>query len=119
LCVRKEYKVVLLNGKAAHLLPGAALHKVSPATKFSTYPHTDIKVFAELCVQILKAWNHDSIVHGLMRVDIMQSSKGNLVLNEFESFEANYYSCNHCEEAQVSQFLVEFWKGELNNLFGC
>ena len=108
-----------MNGKAVHLLPTAAVHKATPAIKFSTYPHSEIKIFAEHCVRLLKAWNPDSIVHGLMRVDVMQSSNGNLVLNEFESFEANYYSSNHSEEAAVSQFLAEFWKRELDYFFSC
>jgi len=105
-----------LNGKAVHLLPTSALHHASPSKRFSTYPHTHLKAFAETCVKILGEWNCCSIVHGLVRVDIMQTKDGNFVLNEFESFEANYYSKSHTNEAIVEQFLCEFWKNELLSL---
>jgi len=114
---RKEYKVVLLGEKVVHLLPASALHHATPATKFSSYPHTELKAFAQTCVRILRQWSRPSITHGLMRVDIMQTKRGNLVLNEFESFEANYYSSIHSEEFHVMQFLTEFWTQEMHRMF--
>jgi hypothetical protein len=36
-----------------------------------------------------------------------------MIVNEFESFEANFYSNNHCDEMHVSSFLTEFWLQEI------
>ena len=103
--------MVLLNGKSSHILPKAAAHNPSPSKPFSTAEA--LMRFAETSVRILKRNCKTSLVHGLMRVDIMQTVDGNMIVNEFESFEANFYSNNHCDEMHVSSFLTEFWMQEI------
>ena len=110
---RKEYKVVLLNGKVSHLLPRSAQHNAAPAKAFSTPPHKSLFAFAELCVQVLKSTSKGHMLHGLCRADIMQTLDGNFTLNEFESFEANYGG-SFAEESGVSTFLDDFWAHELS-----
>ena len=55
-----------------------------------------------------------AIVDGsIIRVDIFQNSLGNLVVNEFESLEAAYYSRSGVNEAKVATTMTVFFSNEL------
>ena len=79
---RKEYKVVVLGGKPAHICPTAK----GVAKAFSTPP--EIMQFAEDAVKELKKARPATIDDGLLRVDIMSTRDNRMVVNEFESLEA-------------------------------
>lgn len=89
----KEYKVVVLNGSAKYLAYNTHRHGVA----FSSKPHKKLFDFAESAVQQLKASNPSSIIDMLVRVDIFQTYRGDFVVNEFESLEADYFASEHCQ----------------------
>jgi hypothetical protein len=108
---RKEYKVVVLNGKASHILPQDAGVRLGSkaARSFSSYPHEKLFRFAELAVEMLSKRCKGSHTRGLMRVDIMQTLGRNLIVNEFESLEAIYLSASPSETTDTQHFLREYW----------
>ena len=107
LCNRKEYRVVLLNGKASHLANVG--YNPSPQKAFSRHPHTELFSFAEQSLVILKDRCPSSIVDGLVRVDVMCTDNGDMVVNEFESLEADHGGTID-EEFAVSTFLTNHWE---------
>ena len=110
---RKEYKVVVLNGRASHVIPQCANGVTCPgkAFKFATKT-TDLFHFAETAVRCLSKRCPASIDAGLIRVDIMETFSGNLIVNEFESLEAVFEPSGHeCGEvgARLREFLLTYW----------
>jgi len=86
-----EYKCVLFNGRRQYLA-----HNCSRiGTSYSDYPHHDLFDFAELAVNRLAAEVPAAILDSLVRVDIFRKKNGSLVVNEFESFEADHYTGAH------------------------
>ena len=75
--------------------------------------------FAEAAVQKLDKACPGSITDGMIRVDIMQLCTGEMVVNEFESLEANYSSetrkAHEFEFATIS-FYESFWHTTLLRL---
>jgi hypothetical protein len=110
---RKEYKVVVINQRALYL----ANHHKKIGTSYSKFPHTALLNFAENAVVQLKLNCPSTITDGLVRVDIFKNANDELVVNEFESLEACYYSkkdSSFTAEADVSTFLREkYWKNKL------
>jgi len=92
---RREYKVVMFN-KHSQYIAGISQH-ASPARAFigsrdgSKYW---IYKFAENAVRELEKCCPEAITDGLLRVDIFQTAENKLVVNEFESLEANI-SCKN------------------------
>ena len=53
-----------------------------------------------------------SLTAGLIRVDIMETSAGNLIVNEFESLEAVFEPSGHESGevgARLREFLLTYW----------
>jgi hypothetical protein len=115
---RKEYKVIVLNGIASHILPQKANGISCPGLAFSS--KKELFLFAESAVRCLKQNRPGSLVEGLMRVDIMQSSGGNMVVNEFESLEAIYEPSDR-EAAdvmsRVQRFMFSHWLNTIEREF--
>jgi hypothetical protein len=65
----------------------------------------------------LKRNNPSAIVDGLVRVDVMCTRDGRLIVNEFESLEAGYQasSSSFNYEAFVFDFLTDYWSVQINN----
>jgi hypothetical protein len=108
---RKEYKVVVLNGKVSHMLPQDAGVRLGGKNvkSFSTYPHTQLFRFAELAVEMLSKRCKGSHTRGIMRVDVMQTLNGNMIVNEFESLEALYMSTYPSQTSATEYFLRDYW----------
>ena len=73
-------------------------------------------------MEALKGSSSDKFVlDGLVRIDIMMSNDGNLVLNEFEGIEAVYFSADEVQERTVDCFLEKYWEEKIydciTNLF--
>ena len=77
----------------------------------ATASHEALFRFAEAAVKSLSQRSPGTIVDGLVRVDIMETDKGNWVVNEFESLEAIYEppSRDACIVASVNSFLINYW----------
>ena len=110
---RKEYKVVVLAGKASHIIPQRANGIVCPGKEFQFLKlSNDLLNFAEMAVACLEKGCRGSQVRGLIRVDIMKTAKGNLVVNEFESLEAVYeppHDASAVHASCVKLFLMGYW----------
>jgi len=74
---------VLVNYKAKYVAYNCFKH----GKAYSVYPHTTILNFAEQAVIALSQKCPSAILGGLVRVDIFQRANGQLVVNEFESFD--------------------------------
>lgn len=85
----KEYKCVVFNGKREYVAYNCNRSK-NPA--YSEYPHNRILDFAESAVKVLAKKCPAAIVDTMVRVDVFQRADGKLVVNEFESFEADHHT---------------------------
>lgn len=98
----KEYKTVMLDGKAMYMFAkDSAKHHA-----FST--EAEIFKFAEDALRILKTNRRGTIADGLVRVDVMERNDGKLIVNEFEGFEA-LFAKKGANEAAVHDCLRKFW----------
>ena len=60
-----------------------------PRISFAKF-NPELKLFAEESIAELRKNCPESLTSGLVRVDIMQSDDGHMVVNEFESLEADH-----------------------------
>ncbi len=54
-----------------------------------------------------------TLTNYLVRVDIMQKSSGNMIVNELESFEAAFESANGQQTHATNAFVKIFWESVL------
>lgn len=115
---RKEYKVVMLDGVAqyvASILNHDKRKSQGGINKaFSFYPHARLFKFAEDAVEVAKQ-TIPLISDGLFRVDIFETINGSLVVNEFESLEADFPS-GHLSAGgsdTVNTFLISYWSRKI------
>jgi hypothetical protein len=121
---RKEYKVVLAEGKAVYLASIAGHNKrqsIGGINKsFSVRPHDALMEFAEQIVLDAKYACPHMIMDGLVRVDIFEKLDHTFVVNELEGFEANYYAGNNTDEILyhgVTDFLRTYWSQKIVHCF--
>jgi hypothetical protein len=121
-CLRnkREYKVVHIPSQNIQYIAHASTPKYSRA--FSTSPHERILQFARQAVEHFKLMCPHAITHQLFRVDIMQTEDGSLVVNEFESIDANFVpnfgassTSARSYEFRVKTFISNFWKEQLES----
>jgi len=103
---RREAKVVCLNGEPLFV---ANIDARKMGTSFSKHPHLLLFDFVRRALGELKVRQPQSLLDGLVRVDVFHSSNNGLVVNEFESLEANFYSKQHLNELMVEDFLERYW----------
>jgi hypothetical protein len=106
---RKEYKVIVCNGRASHILPQKANGASARGVGFSESPHHGVLRFAEAMVLQLDHVCPGTMTDYLLRVDIMQKCTGSLIVNEVESFEAAFESANPTETNATNAFVRSFW----------
>jgi hypothetical protein len=75
----------------------------------------DILNFATAAVALLRARCPYCLATFFMRVDVMQRDDGQLLVNEFESFEAAASGPVAHEEA-TDRYLTEFWLHQLSSV---
>ena len=83
----------------------------SPSKGFSEEPHTRLRHFAEHAIAELNVNCPSAITDGLVRVDIFENAYKELVVNEFESLEAVYYS--KLGQASMHSMLVVYWERKI------
>lgn len=106
-----EVKVIFLGCKFSHIADVGKNTKHS-LPNFST---NEIVEFASASLQLLRDTLGYSIVDGLVRVDVFQSNSGHLVVNEFESLDANYECRKVAYNNATVLFLARYWEGKLLN----
>jgi hypothetical protein len=108
---RIEYKVILINGcPKYHATKGNGV-------SFLVLP--DLYNFAIKAIELLRKNCKSAILDGLVRVDIM-SYKNVMIVNEFESLEANYYGNGNRQnnlESEVTIFLQQYWFCQLESQY--
>ena len=103
---RREMKVVCLNCEPMYV---ANIEAMKFGWSFSKHPHTILFDFVRRALRELKIRQPQSLLDGLVRVDVFNSSNHGLVVNEFESLEANFYSKHHQNQMMVESFLERYW----------
>jgi hypothetical protein len=109
---RQEYKVVVFNEEVQFVTANA--RRARPSISFSKRPHYKLIQFAQDAVQDLKKSCPEFLCDGLVRVDIFQNENGDMIVNEFESLGANYYT-NNDVDMLFSQKLVHYWELKLTD----
>lgn len=111
---RKEMKIVCLNGIPQYICASTSKRSSDGVNrKISSDPHTELFDFAHRAIRQYLKYCPYAIVDGLFRVDIMQRADESFVVNEFESFEAAYYSRDDRKEALVHSYLEKYWFDKL------
>lgn len=112
---KKEYRVVVLGGKAEYVvnLQNGAKGVVNKA--FSLAPHKGLFKFVQTSVRMLKRACPATLSDCVLRVDVFQRADLRLVVNEFESLEARIYATKHDKDESAAQMWVAyFWHKELH-----
>jgi hypothetical protein len=109
---RREYKVVIFDETVQYL--SCNPKQAKPNKSFSKKPHKALFEFAHQAVQDLKRSCPEFISDGLVRVDIFQDKYGDLVVNEFESLEATYYSLS-IEDMLLKEKLTDYWISKIQS----
>lgn len=110
---RKEYKVVYIPSKNIQYVVSRTARCGSGAS-FSVRPHTRLFDFVKSAVGIFRHRCPYAITDGLFRVDVFQTKLGKLVVNEFESLDASYYSTERGDSSfVVTNFLRQYWLSKL------
>jgi hypothetical protein len=105
-----EYKVIVLNGTSKYICPPYQQHGGKETRAFTKTGRCrqDILDFAEIAVRRLHVACPSALTEFLVRVDIMESNEGNMIVNEFESFEAMFQT-SASEEVKTQSFLIDHW----------
>jgi len=109
---RKEYKVVVLDGEASHIIPQCANGITCEGVAFTHSSTMDVMRFAEIAVMCLSKRCIGSQTSGLIRVDVMETRDKNLIVNEFESLEAVFETPLNAGaevESHLKLFLLTYW----------
>jgi hypothetical protein len=113
---RKEYKVVMFDEKVQYL--GYNPYKRKNCFAFSKRPHEKLFAFAQEALLDLKTSCNDFISDGLVRVDIFINKSGDMVVNEFESLEANYHAhgisnAENIKNTILTEKLIKYWYNKI------
>ena len=104
-----EVKVVFL-GKSY-------LHIASRKKNLKPFKSSHIVNFASKMLKEISMKLPHLICDGLIRVDVFKSNEGHLVVNEFESLEANYESGNPKGDSLVVDYLTKYWECKMLECF--
>ena len=109
---RRENKVVLLNGEATYIasISTGSNKRSSGGTNKQFGDYDSLLQFANEAVRRFVTNVPFAIIDGLFRVDIFQTQEGRLVVNEFESLEANYSSKKEDMQFRTYDFLIKYWE---------
>lgn len=102
-----------LNGVAKYLCSSSTT-RGKQSHSFTKPPHTRLFAFVQEVLRTVQDNCPAAIITGsIVRVDVFENSKGNLVVNELESLEAAYYSACSAKESYISDAMTEFFTTEL------
>ena len=125
---RKEYKVCILSnpytGEERKPFLCTHPHQIHQDDGYAFIDKYDRAKLFEFAKHAKAAYekNIGPLTYPLFRVDFMRLQHGKMVVNEFESLEAQVYSATlgqskrAAEDALTQQFLEEFWELELDKI---
>jgi len=105
----KEVKLIFLGGEFHHIMSCSMSNVV---TRLHGFCDNDLISFATAAIRHLSE-HSEYILDGLVRVDIFKNNEGNLVVNEFESLEARYFTGNASVHGNCCTFLEKYWKKKI------
>ena len=82
---------------------------------FSQHPHVRLFGFVQEVVAFFKSNCPYAITEQLFRVDVFQNSNGDLVVNEFESLDADFHVSGKSSrdwESEVHDYIRSFWTSQ-------
>ena len=111
---RREYKVVSLNNVPTYVATIATgKNKKSIGGVNKSFASTDeLLSFAAEAIERFRLNAPFAVTDGLLRVDIFQDATGQMVVNEFESLDANYSASPELMMATHS-FLIKYWENKI------
>ena len=109
---RSEVKIVFLNRQFSHICSSSSslIKKNLPG-----FSQIQLVAFATEALNLLPV--DEYVLDGLTRVDIFKSNDGTLVVNEFESLEAGYFTTNGPALHSLQCFLQSYWEGKIYDCF--
>lgn len=107
-----EVKMVYLNLEFSHFASSPSRNQ---ATRLRGFNDDDLVSFGHTVLERLVSNSLDQvyILDGLVRIDIFKDNNGELVLNEVESLEAGYQTCDASSCARVDDFLHIYWERKI------
>jgi len=106
-----EYKVVLFNG-FARFVSSSKGSRDPERPKLNQY---DLRKFAETAIRTLQAVVPHCIADGLVRVDVFTDTAQGMVVNEFESLEANWHVNRDSDVNAMNADLITYWTTRFSN----
>ena len=113
---RKEYKVVYIPSKNIIYVSSLSSSCGNGKKAFSFGDHSSLFAFVKTAVHSFQVECPYAICDGLFRVDVFMNQSNQLVVNEFESLEATYYSSREKDQTSVTSFLKDYWLSKLASL---
>lgn len=114
---RKEYKIVSLNQVPTYIASIASgRNKQSGCGINKAFAKTDdLLAFAEEAIRRFRLHAPYAITDGLLRVDVFQDVNGKMVVNEFESLDAEYGCSSYDARYQnaAHSFLAKYWEKKM------
>ncbi len=111
---RREMKVFAINGEPCYKcnIPGTESKRSATGVNEAFVDTSDERLmcFVKKSIKVAQASCPYLLKSGLFRVDVFQKANGELVVNEFESLEANHNSKKMGDELFVGDFLTKYWK---------
>jgi len=109
----KEYKVIYIPSWNIQYVQ----HIKGKGCAFSSAPHDRLFTFVKFVVEMFKSKCTSAITNQLFRVDVFQNQDNELIVNEFESIDADFTAAGFSGSvectARVANFLEEFWFEQL------
>ena len=100
-----EVKLVFLNKQYSHMVSSdSKLIRMS----LRGFKESELIAFAKETLDLLP--EDEYILDGMVRVDIFRNDDGYLVLNEFESLEATYFTKSVTRKGNLEDFLEAYWE---------
>lgn len=116
---RKEYKVIVLAGAPIYVasIQGSGNKRSTDGTNRSFSNQDGLLEFTKHSLERILSRIPYAITDGLFRVDIFQNIHGQLVVNEFESLDANYDG-EAKFESLTKAYLQTYWRITIKEKFG-
>jgi hypothetical protein len=105
----QEAKLIFVSGVYHHFL-GPSSRQMRHSLRGTS--GEDLIGFATRALEIIST-SEDVVVDGLVRVDLFKNNEGNIVVNEFESLEARYFSSSQEVMMDTERFLTAYWESKI------
>lgn len=108
-----ESKIILHNGEAKYLSITDKTTGLVGQTLRDAVPLAELMTLSEMVIKTLKFRCPYFECGGLTRVDIFMNAAGKLIINEVESFDANYSSSKPDNQSETKNFLSKYFESLL------